>query len=1141
MQPVDSGRTHQITTRSLWVTFWVVLIVVSSVAAASFWVQRVILEREAKAQLLLVTNLKVAEIESWMTTHRTFAMGLGAAVTPALKPGALVQPGQLPHEERDRWQNFITSMKRIQDYQGISLISGKAVRLLTTQPAATPLDPVEDELLTLVRQTGKPEFSTIHHALTLEGHPQSIVLIVPVREKVEQGAPLGFLEIRIDPCAHLFPILSRWPYSARTSESLLAERHGDDAVFLTGLQFRKPSAVNYRVPMSNKNVLAVQALSGSQGLLDGVDYRGAKVLGVGRSVPGTQWAFIAKQDRSELLWPLIPRTIVATMGLSGMILGLFTLQKSRSLRRRIARDRDHLVQFQSLFESLADAVLVIGPDRKFLMANKVAMDRLGYTLDEIRQLGPEDINPPDAANLVRDTFEHLNREGSVTIETHHLRKDGSRVPVEIRSNQITIAGERVIVSVARDITDRLRHQAELQRQMDLYAALSQVNQAIVWSTDRASLLKKVCEVMVLFGGFRAAWVAWRALERDRIIPVASSGVTDAFLEEIVRHSQVSQFALTDTAMAIRDGRPCIVDDVASSPAYEPSREIMAQEQIYSSVSLPIRDGRQVAGALTVYAKTKGHLGAQELALLEEAAGDIGFALDHFTLDSRRKEAEASLRDSEFFFKESQRAAAIGSYKADFQADIWRSSPVLDQIFGIDDDYIRSIQGWMDLVHPEDQAGMAVYLQERVIAGGEPFNCEYRIIRKNDQAIRWVRGQGEGVKDASGTCIGLIGTIQDITEQRATNEENAILHAQLIQSQKMESLGTLAGGIAHDMNNILAAIFASTQTLRSLHPELPGLDRTLDIVERAATRGRDLVKRLVGFARKDLGKVVECDPNELVRQEVDLLDRTLMQRYRLVMDLAEPLPAVLADQSALGSALMNLCLNAVDAMPKGGTLTIRTRKAGVETIEIAVEDTGEGMSPETLAKAVEPFYTTKEAGKGTGLGLTIVFNTAKAHGGAFFLRSKPGQGTQATLRLPCLLRTPEKAPATHLPVQSTSALNILMVDDDELLRESVPPMLTRLGHQTTVVPGGREALDQLDAGHVPDLVVLDLNMPDMDGMETLRGIRARQSALPVLLATGYLDEAATTAIAADPHTVAIAKPFSSSEIQRQIDALYQEDC
>jgi CheY-like chemotaxis protein len=276
---------------------------------------------------------------------------------------------------------------------------------------------------------------------------------------------------------------------------------------------------------------------------------------------------------------------------------------------------------------------------------------------------------------------------------------------------------------------------------------------------------------------------------------------------------------------------------------------------------------------------------------------------------------------------------------------------------------------------------------------------------------------------------------------------------------------------------------------------------------------------------------------LIRQEVALLDHTLLQKHRLHMDLQQSLPAVQGEASALGSALMNLCINAVDAMPAGGTITLRTRLAG-DLVQVEVMDTGEGMAPEVLKKAMEPFFTTKAAGMGTGLGLAMVLNAVRAHGGTCTLQSEVGKGTRALLQFPAAATQPEPAASSQPLPAALAPRHILFVDDDELLRATVPFMIEMLGHRVESVDSGVAALAWLESRGCPDFIVLDMNMPGLDGLETLRRIRDLSATVPVLLATGYLEARVEAAIAKDPRVLTLKKPFTLDEIQQKLAALDQ---
>ena len=441
--------------------------------------------------------------------------------------------------------------------------------------------------------------------------------------------------------------------------------------------------------------------------------------------------------------------------------------------------------------------------------------------------------------------------------------------------------------------------------------------------------------------------------------------------------------------------------------------------------------------------------------------------------------------------------------------------------------------WYDMLHPADRAGV-VAAAEHMLATQEAITLEHRIHPK-DGPTRWVRNTLVPHVDDQGRLCSYDGIIVDITERKRAEEERRVMEHQLLQSQKLESLGSLAGGVAHDINNVLTAIQAVTQTLTQVHGEDPGLLAALATIEQASIRGRDLVKGLTNFARQDLHEVAVLDLNDLVAGEMDLLRRTTLQKVELLLDLERPLPAVLGDRTSLGSVLMNLCINAIDAMPRGGALTLRTRREADATVALSVTDTGEGMPPEVLQRAMEPFFTTKAFGKGTGLGLSMAYGTAKAHGGTVTLQSKVGQGTTVTLHLPAVADAVAKPAPAPAALVKGRPLSILLVDDDDLIRASVAPMLECLGHRVVAAASGREALDRLAAEPLPDLMILDLNMPEMGGAETLERLRATWPALPVLIATGFLDAETQARIEPDPQTSTIAKPFSLADLARGLEA------
>jgi len=372
-----------------------------------------------------------------------------------------------------------------------------------------------------------------------------------------------------------------------------------------------------------------------------------------------------------------------------------------------------------------------------------------------------------------------------------------------------------------------------------------------------------------------------------------------------------------------------------------------------------------------------------------------------------------------------------------------------------------------------------------------------------------------------------------------DQENAKLEEHLFQAQKVESLGLLTGGVAHDMNNVLGAILGLASTMLETQPGDTVTARAFHTIARAATRGGLLVKSLLAFSHKRLAEEKELDLKEVVREALGILRRTTAAGIRIETDLEADLRPTQGDGNALLSAILNLCTNAVDAMGETGTLTLTTRNVDCAWVELLVADTGGGMSRETLDRAMDPFFTTKEVGKGTGLGLAMVCRTVKAHHGQVDIQSEPQRGTRVRLRLPACEPEGAGEPAQDEdgpePAAPSGVVSVLVVDDDELVQGSLTIILEQLGHGVTLAASGEEALDRLGQGLRPDVVILDMNMPGLGGAGTLPRLRALWPGLPVLLSTGRVDQAAIALAEAHPHVQLLPKPFNVKEFKRTLKA------
>jgi len=366
-------------------------------------------------------------------------------------------------------------------------------------------------------------------------------------------------------------------------------------------------------------------------------------------------------------------------------------------------------------------------------------------------------------------------------------------------------------------------------------------------------------------------------------------------------------------------------------------------------------------------------------------------------------------------------------------------------------------------------------------------------------------------------------------------------AALLQAQKIEALGQLVGGVAHDFNNLLMAVIGNLDLLAKKLGEDARLHRLLDGAMEGARRGATLTQRLLAFARKQELKAQATDVRSLVEDMIGLIDRSVGPMVRIELHAEDKMPVVDVDPNQLEMALLNLAVNARDAMITGGVLTIGLSEQIVDVndqlgvrpgryVVLSVRDTGEGMDAETLARAVEPFFSTKGVGKGTGLGLSMVFGLAQQSGGALRLESVPSSGTTARLWLPVASETTLSSGRTsNIVTRASGPAKILFVDDDLLIAGSTVGLLEDLGHQVIEAHSAIEALRLLEGGLAADLLITDHAMPGMTGIELVREVRRQYPHLPILLATGFAELEGGEVV----DVARLAKPYTQAQLATEI--------
>lgn len=556
-----------------------------------------------------------------------------------------------------------------------------------------------------------------------------------------------------------------------------------------------------------------------------------------------------------------------------------------------------------------------------------------------------------------------------------------------------------------------------------------------------------------------------------------------------------------------------------------------------------------------------------------ASGDVAALSIHLVDITDRHEAEARLRDSEARYRTLAETLPQLVWTCLPDGSCNYLSPQWIAYTGLSAEEQLGL-AWLDrVIHPDDRQRTYEHWMGAV-EGLHGYDIEYRI-RDRHGVFRWFKTRGTPVRNADGAIAYWFGTctdIQDIVEARETlarsaEDLEARVQAEvaerskaedaLRQAQKMEAVGQLTGGIAHDFNNLLQGIVGSLDLIRRRLDQgrFDDLDRLLDGATTSANRAAALTHRLLAFSRRQPLSPEVLEANPLISSMEDLLQRTLGEQVRLTLALASDLWMTLCDPNQLETALLNLAINARDAMPSGGRLVIETANVRLDDaycrgepdlspgdyICIAVSDTGVGMTPDVIAKAFEPFFTTKAIGQGTGLGLSMIYGFARQSHGHVRLYSEPGCGTAAKLYLPRHQGSrPQQEPAkTRTPTPGARAgETVLVVEDEAVVRGLVLEVLSELGYAALEAADGPEGLRVVQSSARIDLLVTDIGLPGLNGRRLAEAARLARPGLKVLFMTGYAENAVHAEGMLEPGMAMITKPFAVEALASRIRSMIE---
>lgn len=771
----------------------------------------------------------------------------------------------------------------------------------------------------------------------------------------------------------------------------------------------------------------------------------------------------------------------------GRIVGAVHIARDVTERRQAEESQRQLA---AIVEASRDAIFSTTLDGAVLSWNAGAERIYGYRAEEIVGKSASILVPPEhRAELVENLRWIFEGHQVPPFDTERLRKDGRRIDVSVCISPITDASGAVLAAsvIARDITDQKRDQAQIRFRASL---LAQVRNAVV-ATDMAGRV-------TYWNRHAERLLQWRA-------------------EEVIGKSAV-ELLLTESG---------------ASFTTQVWNVLQWGDEWDGETVLRRRDGSVVPVHMVIGSFGDGS---------ERAAGWVGVITDI----TARKQAEQSLRESEARYRGLYEAVEAGIVVQDREGVITHVNEIAEEILGLARDEATGrgfTASHSQAIHEDGSPFPAeTHPSALVLRHGETIRNVTMGIVSPDQRLRWLLVNAAPIYEREGDeILGVVATLVDITDRKRLEEG-------LRQSQKMEAVGRLAGGVAHDFNNLLMSIMTYSGFLVDRLP--PGeLLRFAEQISQTAERAAALPRQLLAFSRKQMLQPKVVNLNTIVAEMERLLARVLGEDIQLVNRPDAALGQVKADPAQIEQVLMNLAVNARDAMPEGGQLTIETANVDLNEqyvrfrpglqpgryVLLVISDTGCGMDKETQSRIFEPFFTTKEKGKGTGLGLAIVYGAVKQSGGEIRVYSEPGKGTTFRIYLPRVDEAVE-APEEPRAVAATPAGSetVLLVEDDEGVRAGVAEILSMLGYRVLQAGCGEDACTLNDGYNEPiHLLLTDVVMPGMNGRELAERLAALRPQMKIVFMSGYTENAVVEHAAFGERIASIQKPFTPTTLARKL--------
>jgi PAS domain S-box-containing protein len=1031
------------------------------------------LRQQVEGELAAVADLKVQQIAEW---RQQLLADAGSMLPNVVLRGELVRVASgraRPGDLTQVTESLRARLKRQRLRRGTLFdAEGRVVAATSARPA---LSTEERAGLRASRASGGPH---IDPTAAADGR-----LVVAIALSDERGRELGGALLEGEFAAAIPGAVRAWPARVRSAEVLLGGYDGEDTVVISALRHVAPEAVPARVRPRPGGWPLGRAAHGEHGAGLTRDYRGVLVLEAWRPVPGAPWGVVVKVDEQELRAPAAERArwlaaVVALLlvGVGGAVLA-WSGAARRALERRERELEGRLLRqrLDYLWSHVHDIVLVADLEAHVVDANDRAVAAFGYAREELKGLSLDQLLMPEGAADAEQRRAAIREQRGGRFETVCRRKDGSSFPVEVTAQVVEVEGRPLVFSLARDIGDRKQVERLARLQGALLAHLSDA----VVASDR--------ELRI------TAWTG------------AAERIYGRRAREVMGMHAREAFGSTSSDVELAEKRARV--DAGESQRYEvPHHRADGTPLDIEMTWLPLRDdGGAVVGYLAVNR-------------------DV----------SERKRAEEALRVEQERLRLALEVTEVGVVDGDLATGTLRLSQRLERLLGR---ATMTVEEMGRLVHPDDLERVGAHFRELAVGRRERIEVEHRIVLPSGELL-WYRVSARAVaRDTAGRALRIIATWADVSRERR-------LQAQLVFSDRLASIGTLAAGVAHEINNPLSYLLANFEFLEERLRDrcaAPQDGEVLAAVREArdgARRIAEIVRGLRTFSRRDGEDAAPAalDVRGPVRAAARIAENQLRSRATLLLDLRD-VPPVRASEHELAQVALNLLVNAAQATPEGRpeehAIRVTTRLAADGRVALEVSDTGSGISPENLPRIFDPFFTTKAVGEGSGLGLSVCHGIVEALGGAIEVESTLGRGSCFRVLLPAQ----EAQPAPTPPAESSPASKrgrVLVLDDEPLVCRAVARTLAS-DHEVVALTDPSEALTRLAGGERFDVVVCDLMMPGLTGMECHEALRTSRPELArnMIFLTGGAFTAKARAFLDRVPNVRVDKPFDADELREVV--------